>query len=229
MRRATTFIRQLGGVVLSGLRLPTETEWDTEIASWGTSNAAGAYGSPLKLSVAGWRTYTNGRLLSVGSQGRYWSSTITGSTSQRLIFDASSAQVTNDDRADGFSVRLIAEGTYSQLQFNAISSDTIEIDSITYGYCYNSTTERIWLDRNMGASQVATGSTDTNAYGDLYQWGRYRDGHQVRTSSTTYTLSSSDTPAHGDFIIPIALPNDWRDPQNDNLWQGVSGINNPAN
>jgi hypothetical protein len=37
------------------------------------------------------------------------------------------------------------------------------------------------MDRNLGASQVATSSTDPASYGDLYQWGRPADGHQIRT------------------------------------------------
>ncbi|MCD4736862.1 MAG: hypothetical protein K8R53_12530, partial [Bacteroidales bacterium] len=41
-----------------------------------------------------------------------------------------------------------------------------------YGTVVNDVTGKVWLDRNLGASQVATSSTDTNAYGDLYQWGR---------------------------------------------------------
>jgi uncharacterized protein (TIGR02145 family) len=90
----------------------------------------------------------------------------------------------------------------------------------------NPTTNKIWMDRNLGASRVATSSTDTDAYGDLYQWGRGTDGHQIRTSGTTSTLSSSDNPGHGNFIINSS--SDWRNPQNDNLWQGVSGTNNPC-
>ena len=90
---------------------------------------------------------------------------------------------------------------------------------------YNPITGKTWMDRNLGASQAATSSTDDQAYGHLYQWGRAADGHQVRTSGTTITLSSSDTPGHGNFIIDH---HDWRSPQNDNLWQGVSGINNPC-
>jgi len=91
-----------------------------------------------------------------------------------------------------------------------------------------STTGRIWMDRNLGATQVATSSTDAAAYGDLYQWGRGTDGHESRTSATTTTLSSSDTPGHGDFIKTSATPFDWRSPQNTNLWQGVNGVNNPC-
>jgi hypothetical protein len=105
---------------------------------------------------------------------------------------------------------------------------------------YNPTTGKIWMDRNLGASQIATSIVDAAAYGDLYQWGRASDGHECInwTSSTasdgaeqsneTLTLSNSDTPGHGDFILASASPYDWRSPQNDNLWQGVSGTNNPC-
>jgi uncharacterized protein (TIGR02145 family) len=92
----------------------------------------------------------------------------------------------------------------------------------------NPTTGKIWMDRNLGASQVATSSTDAAAYGDLYQWGRAADGHESRTSGTTSTLATSDTPGHGNFITNGSSPYDWRNPQNDNLWQGVSGTNNPC-
>ena len=84
------------------------------------------------------------------------------------------------------------------------------------------------MDRNLGASRIAIDSTDAVAYGDLYQWGRAADGHQRRISATTGTLSTSDTPGHGDFITTSISPYDWRSPQNDNLWQGLSGINNPC-
>ncbi len=78
----------------------------------------------------------------------------------------------------------------------------------------------VWMDRNLGASQVATSSTDANSYGALFQWGRLSDGHEDRGSSNTTTLSSSDEPCHDDFITNSASPYDWRSPANDNLWQG---------
>lgn len=91
----------------------------------------------------------------------------------------------------------------------------------------NPATGRTWMDRNLGASRAATSSTDAEAYGDLYQWGRAADGHQKRNSPTTSTLSNTDQPGHGDFIR-ASSPWDWRSPQNDDLWQGVNGINNPC-
>jgi uncharacterized protein (TIGR02145 family) len=92
----------------------------------------------------------------------------------------------------------------------------------------NPITGKVWMNRNLGASQVATSSTDADSYGDLYQWGRSADGHQLRTSGTTLTLSSSDMPGHGNFIRTYDSPYDWRSPQNDNLWQGANGVNNPC-
>ena len=87
---------------------------------------------------------------------------------------------------------------------------------------------KIWMDRNLGASRVATGSTDAESYGDLYQWGRGADGHQLRNSATTNTLSTTDVPGNANFIFAPNSPPDWRSPQNTNLWQGVNGVNNPC-
>ena len=87
---------------------------------------------------------------------------------------------------------------------------------------------KIWMDRNLGASRVATSSTDSVGFGDLYQWGRAKDGHQLRTSATTATLASVDKPATSDFINVKTGTQDWRNPQNSTLWQGVNGSNNPC-
>ena len=101
----------------------------------------------------------------------------------------------------------------------------------------SSVTGRIWMDRNLGATQLATSATDAAAYGDLYQWGRGADGHQCRNSGTTSTTSSTDQVGNSNFILttgsansspPLAPFNDWRSPQNDALWQGVNGTNNPC-
>jgi uncharacterized protein (TIGR02145 family) len=102
-----------------------------------------------------------------------------------------------------------------------------EIDYTTpdEGEVINPITGQIWMDRNLGATRVANSSTDYQAYGDLYQWGRGTDGHEKRDSPTTLNQSSSDSPGHGNFIKSNA---DWRSPRNDNLWQGVSGTNNPC-
>ncbi len=103
---------------------------------------------------------------------------------------------------------------------NSVTSEEIPVAT--------SATGRIWMDRNLGASHVATSINDDEASGYLYQWGRGNDGHQLLTSGTTNILSSSDEPGHGDFITVSTSARDWRSPQNDALWQGVDGINNPC-
>ncbi|PIP46684.1 MAG: hypothetical protein COX15_00065, partial [Candidatus Colwellbacteria bacterium CG23_combo_of_CG06-09_8_20_14_all_42_19] len=105
---------------------------------------------------------------------------------------------------------------------------TYKGSSVTYGTVLNATTGKCWMDRNLGASQVATSSTDSAAYGDLFQWGRLDDSHQTRTSATTSNLSSSNNPGHSNFILAPNSPYNGRSPQNDNLWQGVTGTNNPC-
>jgi uncharacterized protein (TIGR02145 family) len=90
----------------------------------------------------------------------------------------------------------------------------------------NPITGRTWMDRNLGATRVAQNRTDQEAYGYLFQWGRGIDGHQKRNSPTTKTLSNTDSPGNDSFIL--SFNGDWRNPKNDNLWQGVNGVNNPC-
>jgi uncharacterized protein (TIGR02145 family) len=300
----------------TGYRVPTEAELNAERLSWSSNNSAGAFASPLKLTVAGYRYYGDGSLYGMGSDGVYWSSTIDGILSRRLYFLYSNASIASNERAHGRSVRCIKDGgtqvslpTVTTTAITSIAQTTATgggnvtndggaavtargvvwstsqnptttsnlgitsngtgtgtftsnltglTQSTTYyvrAYATNSagtsygeqrsfttaaatgttvvdvtnpTTGKTWMDRNLGATRAATSSTDTEAYGDLYQWGRGTDGHEKRNSPTTSTLSSSDTPGHSNFIMASSSPYDWRSPQYDNLWQGLSGTNNPC-
>jgi uncharacterized protein (TIGR02145 family) len=104
--------------------------------------------------------------------------------------------------------------------FNPINCDG---STFTWSDVTNPTTGNTWMDRNLGAKQVATSSADADAYGDLYQWGRAKDGHQCRTSGTNGTISTTIYTGHGLFITA-----GWLTPEYNNLWQGVDGINNPC-
>jgi uncharacterized protein (TIGR02145 family) len=95
-------------------------------------------------------------------------------------------------------------------------------------YVISPKTNKIWMAYNLGATDIPKTANDTAGYGYTYQWGRSSDGHQYRTSGTTSTLSSSDNPNNGLFITNNITPYDWRNPNNDNLWQGLLGINNPC-
>ena len=80
----------------------------------------------------------------------------------------------------------------------------------------------VWMDRNLGATRQATSSTDAAAYGDLYQWGRAGDGHQIRTSTTAAGPVASGSEG-ANFIIASS---DWLTTQDDTLWQ--AGSNDPC-
>ncbi|MDD2791031.1 MAG: FISUMP domain-containing protein [Sulfurimonas sp.] len=91
----------------------------------------------------------------------------------------------------------------------ATSTDTVVVtvnasilhNGILYGTVTSPYTTRVWLDRNLGASQACTAINDTHCYGDYYQWGRGTDGHQIATSATTTTLATDFMNAGTDFIL----------------------------
>jgi uncharacterized protein (TIGR02145 family) len=131
-------------------------------------------------------------------------------------------QININNKTCLISRKIINTGTYNSSNVYCNGIPTIVNDIV-------SPSGKTWMDRNLGASRAATSSTDTLAYGDLYQWGRAADGHQCRNSSANNSLSSIDNPNHNNFIMNVNFnPGDWRIPQNENLWQGVNGINNPC-
>lgn len=98
---------------------------------------------------------------------------------------------------------------------------------------FNPVTGETWMDRNLGAMQVATSKDDAAAYGYLYQWGRGSDGHENRNSDTTSSIATTAVTNAGNswdglFITDTGYPYDWLTPQDNTLWQGVSGTNNPC-
>lgn len=115
-------------------------------------------------------------------------------------------------------------GTYIIQAVPGYKSNTVK--------CFNadiidvlSPTRRKWMDRNLGALRVATSMTDTQAYGDLYQWGRRADGHQCRNSQEISIISNTTTPSHGNFITTTSNPFNWTT-SNTNLW--INDLNNPC-
>ena len=154
--------------------------------------------------------------------------------------------------ASGMSIQVISDAgeaiiVKTGINFVRGKRYTIDLTALTltpitdangksYNTVINPTTGKTWLDRNLGATRVATVTNDYLAYGDLYQWGRAADGHQVinwtssqagtPSQTTTFTLSTTDTPLNALFIENTQTPWDWRSGQNVNLWQGVNASNN---
>ena len=117
---------------------------------------------------------------------------------------------------------------------NFILSDetnkSVSHNGVTYGTVTSPYTGRVWLDRNLGASQVCTSFDDVDCYGDYYQWGRNADGHEDSMSivrpppfnlaTNVNNVGHSDFIAIGDFGF---ASQDWVDP--DDLFLGLRMTN----
>lgn len=93
----------------SGYRLPTDSEFEAELASWSSSDAIGAFNSPLLLTLTGGRVHNTGLLSSVDEFGCYWSSTVFGIEARYLAFGVVSSSININVRATGHSIRCIKD------------------------------------------------------------------------------------------------------------------------
>jgi len=178
---------------------------------------------------------TGGSIISSGglditTKGVVWSTSnnptilLSTKTNDGIGTSSFTSNVTGLNANTKYYVRAYAINTIGPNYGNEISFTT---QSMAFANV-TSATGKVWMDRNLGASRVATSSTDTSAYGDLHQWGRGSDQHQSRKSLTTTTQSTTDIPGNANFILPPTPITDWRNPPNVNLWQGVNGTNNPC-
>lgn len=61
------------------------------------------------LPVAGNRNNSNGSLNNVGTNGNYWSSTVSSTNSRNLNFNSGNANMNSNNRANGNSVRCLKD------------------------------------------------------------------------------------------------------------------------
>ncbi|MFV0312423.1 MAG: hypothetical protein ACK5KN_12365 [Dysgonomonas sp.] len=138
------------------------------------------------------------------------------------INGATSANYTPDSPGNG-------QAAYNYLglyQYRCIVRDASGCEATTANIevawgCGAKTTSGAWLKfmcHNLGADENLDPFTwksngdnvGNDIKGDTYQWGRRKDGHQLRTSGTTTTLATSDVPGHSNFIVVNSAPYDWR-------------------
>jgi uncharacterized protein (TIGR02145 family) len=104
-----------------------------------------------------------------------------------------------------------------------------------YGTVVSPYTSKVWMDRNLGATQVATGVNDVASYGDLYQWGRAMDGGQLRTApqNSTRLTDISSRSTNSISAQPWTSQADWNS-QTGGVWNvrpwnnTDGGVNNPC-
>lgn len=88
-------------------------------------------------------------------------------------------------------------------------------------------TGKTWMDRNLGAAEVAASSTDPASYGDLYQWGRAADGHEKRTSVITAGPVAAGSEG-ANFITTSDSPRDWLSTKDDTRWGATKTAHDPC-
>jgi hypothetical protein len=81
--------------------------------------------------------------------------------------DESTANPRND-------INVTASNTFTaSCTLSNICNDDIKTTYDNLGYCKVLAKDgKYWLDRNLGATKVATSKNDTSSYGYLFQWGR---------------------------------------------------------
>jgi uncharacterized protein (TIGR02145 family) len=185
-------------------------------------------------ATAGGTILTDG-FAKITQSGIVWS----GTNAMPTLTDSFTINLTGLDFNRTYYIRAFATNSigtgYGDVVTLNTANDTTKVrfmyngKEVVYGIIISSVTGKKWLDRNLGAAQAATSYDDYKAYGDLFQWGRPADGHQLInwTSSTTGTpvngistvVATSDTPGHNNFILPpYDYPLDWRSDNNRNRW-----------
>ncbi|QKJ24407.1 cadherin domain-containing protein [Poseidonibacter lekithochrous] len=114
-----------------------------------------------------------------------------------------------------FSITVTATDTQSNSDTQIYTlgltdvNENLTFNSLPYKFIISQITGRFWLDRNIGATQVCTSSGDTACYGNLYQWGRLRDGHQLSSSTNSATRATNIISSGSNFITNSSSPMDW--------------------
>ena len=79
--------------------------------------------------------------------------------------------------------------------------ELITFNNLEYKVITSPITGKKWLDRNLGATQACTSSTDKACYGDYYQWGRLADGHEKASSSLTTSRVKDVSDIGNKFVV----------------------------
>jgi hypothetical protein len=134
---------------------------------------------------------------------------------ENALNDNTNKITTNTTAISSNTNKITANTTAASANAHAINELNASMGQVRapagYGVIYAG--GNAWLDRNIGATAVASSWNDTTAevLGDLFQWGRKADGHEERTSGTTTTCrTKDDTINNTDFITPINSGKNWR-------------------
>ncbi|NDV97372.1 hypothetical protein D0T84_21085 [Dysgonomonas sp. 521] len=96
------------------------------------------------------------------------------------------------------------KGVLSPIHVNSVDENGNSLGKITIAHV------------NLGAE---TDTDPCSMWGDLYQWGRPKDEHQLRANNEfTDEISDKNVPGHPKFITASSSPYNWRSGYEDALW-----------
>lgn len=130
------------------------------------------------------------------------------------------------DYIDGNPDLFSSPATVAEVQamMSAVVTNNTVVSSVL-----NPTTGETWMDRNLGATRVATASNDNEAYGHLFQWGRAADGHEYRYSPVTAGPVTSGNEGSNFVSSNVVIEHtDWLSASDDSRWQTEAEANNPC-
>lgn len=163
-----------------------------------------------------------------------------GATKMRIIKNTNVAALSNPNapnsindacdttlragQTEDYSLTIVASSGCNQEPGEAIGSTgcvtfTYRGQTVTYT-TVRGADRNIWIQQNLGSAAIATSSTDQTAFGDLFQWGRWDDGHQLRTS-TTATSPVNNNPTGigaGNPNYYVSTPAWWNGNQLTDTW-----------
>ena len=202
------------------------------VATAGNAQASVAFTAPASTggsAITGYTVTSSPQgLTATGASSPLVVTSLTNGTSYTFTVVATNAA--------GNSSASVASAAVTPSNCGSTVTFTYNGASVTYGIVTGANS-KCWLDRNLGATQLATGSTDAASYGDLFQWGRGADGHQTivwsSSSASNGTEQNNEAAGPSTSTTPgssflIGSTNWYSGTNPDLLWQGVSGTNNPC-
>lgn len=123
------------------------------------------------------------------------------------------------NKGQGFILNATGSCTVTPVE----PAEEIVYKGFNYKIVTSPTTNKVWLDRNLGASKacdqnrnmfasdLAYEDSQKDCFGDYYQWGRGADGHQAVASATITSLIGSFPTTSNLFVITDASTSyyDW--------------------
>ena len=194
-------------------------------ATTGNEQASVAFNAPASNGGSAITTYTAtsspGGITATGASSPLVVTGLTAGTAYTFTVVASNAA--------GNSGASAASNAVTPTCISSVTF-TYRGSSVTYGVItktYSGIGTKCWLDRNLGATRVATSATDVDSRGHYFQWGRGDDGHQLLDSTISGTKIVFGTTS-SNWICMNGSNKNWLTVNNNTLWQGVNGINNPC-